>query len=246
MLSQMDDYPLHQAAETMRHVGSSDRNWRRAFKLVVGVVHTNYLFYARTWQKGGGPLLAETLKAVNQFMCAAYCDKVLKLSDALQPLPRALVCNVHGVRADFLDIGRRPRHRRGAYYIGKVLWPKGFRLLLDYLQLERARGEPATRIDVFGKGEDLEAIRDEAASKELGVSFHGPTDHAGRQLQQYKVFVNPSQSEVLSTTTANPTPNPDPGPSPDPNPGALEEADALAMGKPRHPSPHPHPHPRCS
>ncbi len=27
MLSQMDDYPLHQAAETMRHVASSDRNF---------------------------------------------------------------------------------------------------------------------------------------------------------------------------------------------------------------------------
>jgi len=198
-------------------------NWRHRFKLVVGVVHTNYLFYAREYFPNGGPLLAETLKAVNQVMCHAYCDKVIKLSDTLQPLPRATVCNVHGVRRDFLDIGRRCasrffRFRRGAYFIGKVLWAKGHRLLLEYLTLQAERGEPRTHVDIFGSGDDLEEVRAEAAARELDVSFLGPTDHAGRTLHQYRVFVNPSQSEVLSTTTA----------------------EALAMGKfvilQRHPS----------
>lgn len=81
-------------------------NWRHRFKLVVGVVHTNYLYYASTWANGG-PLLAQTLKQVNFWVCRAYCDKVIKLSDTIQPLPRAVVCNVHGVRRDFLEIGRR-------------------------------------------------------------------------------------------------------------------------------------------
>ena len=131
---------------------------------------------------------------------------------------------MHGVRADFLDIGRRvggrwaARHRRGAYFLGKALWAKGHRLILDYLKLQRERGEEATHVDVFGHGEDLEAIRDEAEAEELLLTFHGPTDHAGRALREYKVFVNPSRSEVLSTTTA----------------------EALAMGKyvvlERHPS----------
>lgn len=100
-------------------------NWRHRFKLVVGVVHTNYLFYARTYDKG--TIQTEALKAINQVMCHAYCDKVIKLSDTLQPLPRAVVCNVHGVRADFLDAGKRASRRkwkRGAYSIGKVLWAK--------------------------------------------------------------------------------------------------------------------------
>ena len=200
----------------------SGPNWRHRFKLVVGVVHTNYIFYARTWENGG-KLVAGTLKHINQFMCQAYCDKVIKLSDTLQPLPRAVVCNVHGVRADFLEIGRRAslpfgRHRRGAYFLGKALWAKGHRLLIDYLQLQRDRGEAETHIDVFGKGEDLGAIRAEAEHRRLAIDFHGPTDHAGKLLREYKVFVNPSQSEVLSTTTA----------------------EALAMGKfaviQRHPS----------
>ena len=198
--------------------------WRFRFKLVVGVVHTNYLFYAQTWENGG-PLLAGTLKAINQILCQAYCDKVIKLSDSLQPLPRALVCNVHGVRADFLAIGRRARRRRaagrlrGAYYIGKTLWAKGFRLLLDYLQLQQeSRVYEPTPIDVFGSGEDQPAIEHEVGERALPLRFHGPTDHAGPTLRNYKVFVNPSQSEVLSTTTA----------------------EALAMGKfavlQRHPS----------
>jgi digalactosyldiacylglycerol synthase len=196
-------------------------NWRHRFKLVVGVVHTNYLFYAKTWENGG-PLAANTLSAINSIMCQAYCDKVIKLSDALQPLPRAVTCNVHGVRADFLDIGRRaarrPQWRRGAYFLGKALWAKGHRLLLGYLALQRERREPPSQIDIFGHGEDLGAIMAEAARMGASMSFHGPTDHAGERLREYKVFVNPSQSEVLSTTTA----------------------EALAMGKyvvlERHPS----------
>jgi len=194
-------------------------NWRHRFKLVVGVVHTNYLFYAQTWENGG-KVAASTLGAINHVMCQAYCDKVIKLSDTLQPLPRAITCNVHGVRADFIDVGRRVRGRQltGAYFLGKALWAKGHRLLIDYLSLQRERGEAPTPVDVFGSGEDLSAIRAEAERCELPLSFLGPTDHAGRRTRGYKVFVNPSQSEVLSTTTA----------------------EALAMGKyvvlERHPS----------
>jgi len=193
-------------------------NWRQRFKLVVGVVHTNYIFYAQTWNKGGH-LAAATLEQINSWMCRAYCDVVIKLSDTLQPLPRSIVSNVHGVRADFVRIGqRRRRFKRGAYFLGKVLWAKGHRLLLDYLLLQRKLGLPPTHVDVFGHGEDLLAVIDEARQGSLNVSFHPPIDHASPEIQSYKVFVNPSQSEVLSTTTA----------------------EALAMGKfvviQRHPS----------
>ncbi len=118
---------------TWYHDGSY---WRHRFQLVVGVVHTNYIYYAQTHlaNEHGGRIVANALGAVNHFMCQAYCDKVIKLSDTLQPLPRAVTCNVHGVRADFLEIGRRARggryFRKGAYFLGKALWAKGHRLLL--------------------------------------------------------------------------------------------------------------------
>lgn len=75
-------------------------------------------------------------------------------------------------------------------------------LLLDYLRLQAERGEPRTHIDVYGGGEELPSIRAEAEALGLDLAFYPPTDHAGGAIRPYKVFVNPSQSEVLSTTTA--------------------------------------------
>jgi digalactosyldiacylglycerol synthase len=65
-------------------------NWRRAFKLVVGVVHTNYISYAQMYQPEN--LLFVTF--INKLCCRTYTDRVVKLSDTLQPLPRAVVSNV--------------------------------------------------------------------------------------------------------------------------------------------------------
>ena len=90
--------------------------------------------------------------------------------DTLQPLPRAAVCNVHGVREEFLHIGWRMGwlahafgFHKGAYFIGKVLWAKGHRLLLDYLAGEEGAGVERTAVDVFGDGDDLAQVQATAA-----------------------------------------------------------------------------------
>jgi len=56
--------------------------WRRRFKLVVGVVHTNYLRYASLYQ----PENVWVVRFINKLVCRAYCDRVVKLSDSLQAL----------------------------------------------------------------------------------------------------------------------------------------------------------------
>ena len=175
-------------------------------QLVVGVVHTNYISYAQLYQ----PENVFIVRAINNLVCRAYCDRIIKLSDCLQQLPRATVCNVHGVRAEFIAEGRRRAASggkrgfdKGAYFIGKVLWAKGHRHLIDHLTDEQPPpGRQRTRVDIYGDGEDQAEVEAEAKSHGLNLVFCGGKDHADPSLYGYKVFVNPSQTEVLSTTTA--------------------------------------------
>jgi len=127
----------------------------------------------------------------------SHCHTLL-----LQELPRSTSCNVHGVRAEFLALGRHaaePEHlfSEGAYFIGKLLWAKGHGLLIDYLA-----GDEGVRVDLYGDGEDSAKVQAAAAEAAVDLRFFGGRDHSDESLHPYKVFVNPSQTEVLSTTTA--------------------------------------------
>jgi digalactosyldiacylglycerol synthase len=141
----------------------------------VGIMHTNYLDYAR--REEGGETKAKLLEAYNNWVCRVHCHKVphswrqisqapsvlppaaviarccsavlsseclpcwlshditllfpqiVKLSDAVQPLPRQTTQFVHGVPKSFLAVGEakakpledgKPRFTRGAYFMGKV------------------------------------------------------------------------------------------------------------------------------
>ena len=81
-------------------------------------------------------------------------------------------------------------------------------------------------LHTYGSGPEQDEIKAEAEGLP-GVQVNGGIDHAHPSLHGYRVFVNPSTSDVLCTATAealavgaNPDPNPDPNPSTnsDPNP----------------------------
>ncbi|XP_024380254.1 digalactosyldiacylglycerol synthase 2, chloroplastic [Physcomitrium patens] len=183
------------------------RRWTDKFQHVVGVVHTNYLEYVK--RERNGSVQAFLLKHVNNWVVRIYCNKVLRLSAATQDLPRSSVCNVHGVNPQFLRIGKglaeiegnEPKFSMGAYYLGKMVWGKGYRELVDLL-VQNKEVLCNINLDIFGSGEDSDAVRDEAQQNGLALNFYPGRDHADASLHGYKVFINPSESDVVCTTTA--------------------------------------------
>ena len=169
-------------------------------------------------------------------MCRAHCHRIIKLSGTLEPVApeKELVENVHGVRGTFIDTGVALRNRLGKsgdkadsvfgatadpkiYFIGKMLWSKGLGSLMELLKFAEETTDLKVKIDMYGGGPDMKAAAAKAEKLGLDMPFHGPLDHAELSFT-HKIFVNPSTSEVLCTTSA----------------------EALAMGKflllPSHPS----------
>ncbi|KAL3142707.1 hypothetical protein ABBQ38_003008 [Trebouxia sp. C0009 RCD-2024] len=185
------------------------QRWTDKFDHVVGIIHTNYLDYARREEQGD--MKEKFLKALNSWVCRIHCHKVVKLSDAVQPLPRQTTQFIHGVPQQFLAVGDKKsepavegqkRFSRGAYFMGKAVWAKGYTELLSLLESHRSAGKPEHAIDCYGNGEDLAAVKAASKRKDLKLKFHGAVDHLDDSMHEYKVFINPSKSDVVATTTA--------------------------------------------
>ncbi|GAX11352.1 digalactosyldiacylglycerol synthase [Fistulifera solaris] len=210
-------------------------SWTKKFKHVVGILHTNYFQYAM--DQPAALIRAPAMRLLCSWMCRAHCHRVIKLSGTLDKVApeKELVENVHGVRATFLDAGVEVSRRLetddgkqndpvfGAtaeisiYFIGKMLWSKGLGSLMELLRYAEESADLRVSVDMYGGGPDQEAASVKAKKLDLDMPFHGPVDHA-ELASTHKIFVNPSTSEVLCTTSA----------------------EALAMGKfvilPSHPS----------
>ena len=96
-----------------------------------------------------------------------HLAQVVKLSDAVQPLPRQTTQFIHGVPQQFLAVGDKKseppaegeeRFSRGAYFMGKAVWAKGYTELLSLLESHRTAGKTEYAIDCYGNGEDLAAV----------------------------------------------------------------------------------------
>jgi len=210
-------------------------SWTNKFKHVVGIVHTNYYFYAQ--EQPAALIRAPGMRLLSSWMCRAHTHRLIKLSATLDPLApeKELVENVHGVRRAFLDYGRNLTSRLLSsedkdipvfgpdvddpkiYFIGKMLWSKGVALLMDLLKYAEDSAGLSVKIDMYGGGPNKEEAEIKGNKMNLNMTFHGPLDHV-LLADTHKIFINPSTSEVLCTTVA----------------------EALAMGKfvivPSHPS----------
>ncbi|KAL3532169.1 hypothetical protein ACH5RR_005690 [Cinchona calisaya] len=184
------------------------KRWTDKFNHVVGIVHTNYLEYIK--REKNGAIQAFFVKHINNWVTRAYCHKVLRLSAATQDLPKSVICNVHGVNPKFLRIGEKVAKERehgqqafskGAYFLGKMVWAKGYKELIDLLAKQK-NDLDGFKLDVFGNGEDAHEVKSMAQRLNLNVNFMKGRDHADDSLHGYKVFINPSISDVLCTATA--------------------------------------------
>lgn len=184
------------------------KRWKTKFRLVVGVVHTNYIEYVR---REKNMFQALVVKYINNWVVNIYCHKVIRLSGATQELPRSIICNVHGVNPKFLEIGKKKHDEqqqngnkaftKGAYYIGKMIWSKGYKELLKLLAVHQ-KDLTGLDVDLYGSGEDSDAVQEAAKKLEITVKVHPGRDHADLLFHDYKVFLNPSTTDVVCTTTA--------------------------------------------
>ncbi|OMP00505.1 putative UDP-galactose:MGDG galactosyltransferase [Corchorus olitorius] len=184
------------------------KRWKTKFRLVIGIIHTNYLEYVK--REKNGRFQAFLLKYINSWVVSIYCHKVIRLSGATQDYPNSIICNVHGVNPKFLEIGKKKYEQqhsgnqaftKGAYYIGKMIWGKGYAELLKLLG-DHQKELAGLEVDLYGSGEDSDQVKEAAEKLKLIVRVHPGRDHADSLFHDYKVFLNPSTTDVVCTTTA--------------------------------------------
>ncbi len=183
-----------------------------------------------------GYLSSTLLAGVNRHVVQVNCHRVVKLSGVLQVFAPVIECidNIHGVREVYLREGERRRlaaatskvvtrgntKQRWIYFLGKLLWAKGFDQLLDLQSAFRERTGDYFEVDIFGSGPDECEIKRAFSGNDsdnvsrgwcssmnrrrpcLPVHFMGETDHSSLAGDENSIFINPSLSEVLCTTTA--------------------------------------------
>lgn len=124
--------------------------------------------------------------------------QVLRLSAATQDLPKSIVCNVHGVNPKFLQIGDKLASERdsgeqafskGAYFLGKMVWAKGYRELIDLLAKHKNELD-ILKLDVYGNGEDAHEVENAAKKLNLNLSFQKGRDHADDSLHGYGLLIS--------------------------------------------------------
>lgn len=151
-------------------------SWASRFSYVIGVMHTNYAAYMKQYGLGTSLVTAPALNALSALVVRAYCHRLIRLSGTLTSLDKDLevTCNVHGVRDEFFvrpknDINdddaplssssKDDKKLAEVYFIGKVIWAKGFDKLLELQEIYRHVKGSYFPIDIYGGGEDMKAIK---------------------------------------------------------------------------------------
>ena len=66
---------------------------------------------------------------------------------------------------------------KGAYFIGKMVWSKGYKELLKLLRVHQ-KELTGLEVDLYGSGEDSSQVEEAAKKLESTVRVHPGRDHA--------------------------------------------------------------------
>mmetsp|Transcript_23533 Transcript_23533/g.35598 ORF Transcript_23533/g.35598 Transcript_23533/m.35598 type:complete len:778 (-) Transcript_23533:792-3125(-) len=160
--------PLSQSQNDRDEANAYQLGWTNKFNHVVGILHTNYEAYMQDYGLGASIIGAPAIKILSSIVVRAYCHRVIRLSAVLPSLApnKEVTSNVHGVRAEFLDsccisdgAGSEEEEQASVYFIGKLIWAKGFDKVLRLQKLYKDSTKSYFHIDIFGGGSDDRAIK---------------------------------------------------------------------------------------
>ena len=146
------------------HSDKEQLGWAHKFRHVVGILHTNYSAYMTQYSIGTSFITAPAIGMMSSIVVRAYCHKVIRLSAVLPSLApnKEVTCNVHGVRSEFLEVASYENgthdQRASVYFIGKLIWAKGFDKLLEMQEIFKHDTGEYFKIDIYGGGSDEKAI----------------------------------------------------------------------------------------
>ncbi len=163
---------------------------------VTGIVLTHYRYYCQH-AFPYLPFLPWLLERYNQWLISRHCDDVILLGSAISPLPHSQQLNTSGIHPSFFTHPPLKEHSKTIYFMGKLIWEKGFRELIDLLADTEVQ-----EIDIYGMGESKKAIDEYAQKKQIQLNFKGNSSQPAQDLKEYKIFINTSRSEAICTTTA--------------------------------------------
>lgn len=166
---------------------------------ILGIVMTNYGFYIRRPGRPDRALFAKLVEWRNKQLMRKHTDVIAPLSPAvdLDDLNHPVVRQqVTGVLDSFKTVSPVSEANKGIYFMGRLVWEKALDVVIDTARdLDLA-------IDIFGEGPHQIEMQERAHRTNAPVHFKGPAYSPWETLADYRVFFNPSLSEVLCSTTA--------------------------------------------
>lgn len=167
---------------------------------VVGLVVTNYPHYVAKVGWPGAQRLSHWVDRYHRRLIDRHTDLAFSISPApgMESLFRPeREARLTGVLCHYAQVPAVTEATRGAYFLGRMVWEKA---LDQVIEMARHTGIP---VDLYGDGQDTAAIGALAQRQKAPIRLMGPHSSFWEALPDYRVFLNPSRSEVLCTATAD-------------------------------------------